>query len=211
MDQRTLEVYERTAPERCALYRSAEPRRLRALALAFFHPGQPTADIGSGSGRDLVWLARHGFPAVGYDASEAMRREAALAYPGLDVRPSALPGLAGIADASFVNLLCSAVLMHLPRAQLAAAVANLARVLRPGGRLVLSFRGTKDGGEREPDGRLFTPIRPDRLASTLGVAGLRVLLREPYDGALRPDLRWTAVVVEKPSAGAPRVPGLPAR
>jgi SAM-dependent methyltransferase len=203
MDQQTLESYERLAPELCARYRSAEPGPLHDLILGFFHSGEPTADIGSGSGRDLVWLGAHGFPAVGYDASAAMRREATAVFPGLDIRPAALPDLAGVAEASYANVLCSAVLMHLPRTQVATAVSNLARILRPGGRLMLSFRASTGTDEREPDERLFTPIHPGRLTLALEAAGLHLIMREEYDGALRPGVRWTTVLAEKSAEGAP--------
>jgi hypothetical protein len=64
MDHQTLEVYERMASELCARYRSAEPQRLQELVLGFFHPGEPAADVGSGSPRDRAWLGEHGVRAA---------------------------------------------------------------------------------------------------------------------------------------------------
>ena len=50
---------------------------------------------------------------------------------------------------AFANGLCSGVLMHLPREHLPPAVLTLARILKPGGRLVISYRESRSGSERE--------------------------------------------------------------
>ena len=80
MDAQTLHAYESSAAVRCQHYRLILPTELLQFAQAFFHPGQLTADLGCGSGRDVDWLNRHGFPAIGYDASPAMLAEARAAY-----------------------------------------------------------------------------------------------------------------------------------
>jgi SAM-dependent methyltransferase len=115
--------------------RRIAPETIFAGLPGIFHPGAPTADIGCGSGRDVAWLRDLGNQAVGYDASEGMLREARAAYPGIDVRHDSLPELASIPDGAYANVLCSAVLMHLPREDLITAAINLARILAPGGRL----------------------------------------------------------------------------
>src|SRR5262245_37305730 len=154
MDARTVEVYDERALDFAARHRAAEPTPLYRFILGFFHAGQPSADIGCGSGRDVAWLNEQGFPTIGYDASEKMLEEAGAAYPGLDFRQAALPDLAGIEDASIDNVLCSAVLMHLPREELITAVLALARILKSLGRLVLAVRESQFDTDREPDGRL---------------------------------------------------------
>ena len=65
MDSSTLQAYNRDAAAFCARYRLIVPTELRQFAPAFFHPGQPTADIGCGCGRDLAWLSERGYPVTG--------------------------------------------------------------------------------------------------------------------------------------------------
>jgi len=206
-DARTLEVYESGAARLAAEYRTAEPERLYLLMGAFFHPGAPTVDVGCGSGRDTAYLGQRGFPAVGLDASAAMLREAGEAYPDLEFRPASLPALAGIPDGAFGNVLCSAVLMHLRREDLITAVLALARILRPGGRLVLSYRGRRgeDAREldhrehenREADGRLFTPLHPGKLTLLLESAGFQLHHAESDPEVGRPGITWHVLVAEK--------------
>jgi len=142
------------------------PTDLHDLVRRFFTRGH-TADIGAGSGREVAWLAANGFEAVGYEPSRGLREEAQQRYPALSFRDAALPELAGIADASFENVLCETVLMHLDRAQIEPAVARLVSVLKPGGTLYLSWRVTEGNDQRDSQGRLYAAFEPELVRSAL--------------------------------------------
>ncbi len=197
MDDQTRQVYDTQAATFSAHMRRIEPRTLYTLVRAFFHPGQPTIDVGCGSGRDVAWLQANGYPARGYDGSAGMLRAARLAYPGIEAREDDLPDLTTVPDAAFVNALCSAVLMHLPREDVIAAALTLARVLRPGGRLILTYRPGQTDGDREDDGRLFTPLPQGRLLLLLEAAGFQVLVATRQPDTDRPAVLWTTIVAEK--------------
>jgi len=141
MDQHTLAAYDLDAADFAAQWHDQPaPRDLHALVGRFFRPG-PTADIGCGSGREVAWLAAHGFPVVaGYDASTGLLSEARARYPHLTFGTAALPDLAGIPDGSFDNVLCETVIMHLAADAIAPSVERLMAILRSGGVLYLSWR-----------------------------------------------------------------------
>ncbi|NPV69881.1 MAG: methyltransferase domain-containing protein [Firmicutes bacterium] len=212
MDERTLYVYETNAEVFSKQYRSAEPMQLYHLITAFFHPGEPTVDIGSGSGRDVAWLSANGFPAVGYDALPRMVAEARASYPGIDTRQDSLPDLKTIPDNAYSNVLCSATIMHLPRQDLITAAFNLARILKPGGRLILTYRPSQADGEREADGRLYTSIPPGKLVLLLESTGLKNLAVVKQRDAWRPEIAWHVIVSEKgadsPAHGLNRIQGV---
>ena len=197
MDDRTLEAYNACAASFAGYMRVMAPNRVHALALRGFHPGAPTADIGCGCGRDTAWLLANGFPTVGYDASPAMLEEACNAFPHLDLRVAALPALDTVPDAAFDNLLCNAVLMHLPADQLARAAASFARVLRSGGRIVVSVRRSRELAEREGDGRLFTPIDRNTLEALLADAGITLLEADEQPDKVRAHIRWLVALAER--------------
>lgn len=92
-------------------------------------------DLGCGVGHLLQWLARHSGPMQGYGVDlslNSLRRARAAGTPRLCCADAAaLP----YADASFDAIVCNGAAHHLP--DLAAALRELHRVLRPGGRLVL--------------------------------------------------------------------------
>ena len=196
MDRRTLDVYQEQAETIFARLtttnRATQFDRLRQWLL----PGEPTADVGSGSGMVLAWLTAQGLPSIGYEPVVALRTLTMESYPDLEVRDASLPDLAGVSDDAFGNVVCSAVLMHLPLESISLAIANLARILRPGGRLILTYRRSRGGEEREDDGRLFIPIPPELLDNALRDSGMTVLHRSQNEDQSRPGVVWTEIVAD---------------
>jgi len=155
MDKTTLAAYD-ADPARYAADWDAQPPPVDLYEQlgAWFTPG-PTAEIGSGSGRDAAWLAEHGFDVHGFDASEGLLAQARAAHPDIPFEFATLPELAGVARGAWQNVLCETVIMHLDAALVAPAVRTLLALLRPGGTLYLSWRVTEDASTRDPAGRLY--------------------------------------------------------
>jgi SAM-dependent methyltransferase len=120
------------------------PRFLKALSLARVKPGQRVLDIGCGRGELVIHSALRGARAVGIDYSDtavAIAREALASHPP-DVQERAAFALMDarrleFADGSFDTALMTDVVEHLAPSELAAALAEAHRVLRPDGRLVV--------------------------------------------------------------------------
>lgn len=194
MDTQTLKVYDQKAASIAARHRGNKPNRIHDLILTYFYVGELTADVGCGSGRDTEWLHHQGFPVIGYDGSEGMLAEARRLLPTGDFRTAFLPTLDDIPDSRYLNVLCNAVLMHLPLHETPIAVRHLARILRPGGRLIVSFRGSQEEAEREADGRLYTRIPPDDMTQWMVDAGLNVLEAETLPDPVRAGGVWSMAV-----------------
>ncbi len=92
-------------------------------------------DAACGTGRHAAHLAAAGHPVVGVDASEAMLARARRRLPGADLRVGELTR-PPLEDESVAGAVCALALSHLP--EIAGAIAELGRVLAPGGRLVIS-------------------------------------------------------------------------
>lgn len=166
-DHRTITYYETHAATLAAHQREAGDGIAKYFPLAFA-AGARILDIGSGSGRDLAALVQENYAAYGVEPSAALRAEAEQAYPQLTGRlhAGALPDLQAFSDASFDGLLCSAVLMQLPREALFDAVYGLRRILKPNGRLLVSVPRRRDdvGADgRDAHGRYFNGIVPEEL------------------------------------------------
>jgi SAM-dependent methyltransferase len=176
MDAATLRAYDSGAAAFAQDWHDQPPPAdLHDIVRRFFRPGV-TADIGCGSGRDVAWLSANGFPAVGYDPSAGLLAQARVRYPDLAFHSAALPALEGIADASFANVLCETVIMHLPREDIAPSVRRLVAILAPGGTLYLSWRVTRGADLRDGHGRLYGTFDADIVRGGLGSA--EVLLDE---------------------------------
>ncbi|MBN8989593.1 MAG: class I SAM-dependent methyltransferase [Rhizobiales bacterium] len=154
MDRKTLAAYDHDAAAFAKDWHDQPaPVDLHEIVERFFVRGGSSADIGCGCGREVGWLNSNGFSAVGFDASEGLLAEARRRYPGLKFASAELPELKGIG--TFDNVLCETVIMHLERAQIAAAVRRLLGIVKPSGILYLSWRITDKSDLRDSQGRLY--------------------------------------------------------
>ncbi len=107
---------------------------VRELLMQF--PQGPLLDAACGTGRHAAFLTCAGRGGViGVDASEAMLARARAKLPAVDFRPGELTALP-LDDGEVVGAVCALALSHLP--EIDAVIAELGRVLRPGGRLIVS-------------------------------------------------------------------------
>lgn len=128
-------------------FRSAENDRFYDMAFDYiagcFGPPDdaPVLDAGCGSAVKSIRLARRGYRVIGIDFSAAIlpHAESAAADAGVadrvEFRQADLTKLP-FADGAFSRAVCWGVLMHVPAIE--QAVAELARVVAPGGTIVIS-------------------------------------------------------------------------
>ena len=146
--KRMQAVYDQIAGEYAART-AAMPAELvnagtRFLALA--GPGARILDVGCGPGRDMAWFEAQGAAVTGVDLSAGMLRQAGTRVRGalvqMDMRRLAFP------DRTFRGVWSSASLLHLPRAEAPGALAEMRRVLVPGGAFFLAIQeGEGEGWE----------------------------------------------------------------
>jgi ubiquinone/menaquinone biosynthesis C-methylase UbiE len=92
-------------------------------------------DAACGTGRFAELLAKRGHQVIGVDTSPDMLAHARRRVPGGEFHVAALDRLP-LADDSVDVVVCALALVHVPRLQ--PVLAEFARVLRPGGDLVIS-------------------------------------------------------------------------
>jgi SAM-dependent methyltransferase len=169
----TIRTYDRIAARFAA--RHWDVRLDRALeGFAHHLPSRAwVLDLGCGPGRDIALLRERGYRVVGLDRSMGMLREARRRVGGMlvcgDMR--SLP----LADASLDGVWMCATLLHLPRAEAPAALAEVRRVSRDGAGLYISVRRGEGEVWDEADGpRFFAYYQPDELLSLVEGAGYTV-------------------------------------
>ena len=144
--ERVIDGYSRLAPvyELWARVTETKPRR-RVLELAAPRDGEAVLEVAVGTGAQVAELARPNASGrtVGVELSEGMLEQARkrLSDAGLEgrvelIRASALE--LPFEDRSFDLVVNSYMLDLLPREDIPRALAEFHRLLRPGGRLVLS-------------------------------------------------------------------------
>ena len=169
----------------------------RIVALSGVGPGDSALDVGSSSGYLARRLAAVTGPAghvTGVDPSQA-----AIAYAQRHARP-AMTFTVGVAqsldlpDSSFDVVTCTLAMHHIPARKRAAAVGEMYRVTRPGGRLLIAdFDSSRPPLPLHPGGRRMRrasaavgPLEEQAVAAGYEVesCGRLPLLR--YIQAIRP-------------------------
>ena len=105
-----------------------------ASSLASREPGV-ALDAACGTGRFAEFLAKRGHRVIGVDSSPDMLAHARRRVPDAEFRLAELDRLP-LPDDSVDVIVCALALVHVPR--LHPVLAEFARVLRPGGDLVIS-------------------------------------------------------------------------
>ena len=209
VDAETAKFYERNAVELAARYESAASPVERYYPLAF-PCGARVLDVGAGSGRDLAALLRAGYEGYGVEPSPGLRDAARGAHPELTTRltDGALPALGTPFGGSFDGIVCCAVLMHVPEAELFDAALALRGLLKPHGRLLMSIPASRTGvGEdhRDDKGRLFQPYLPEEMQLLFERLGFQLIGRWDTEDVLqRTGTSWVTLLLELRAGGQTR-------
>jgi SAM-dependent methyltransferase len=156
-------------------------RALLAALIEQAPAGTSIGDLGCGPGHVTGWLAAHGATAAGIDLSAGMIDVARREQPGAEFRVGDLLSLPA-ADGEFGAVVAFYSIIHLTPGELPAAVAEMHRVVRPGGLVLLAFHiGTEVrhfsdwlGQDVDVDFRFY---EPDDVAALLEAAGFTLQAR----------------------------------
>lgn len=144
-------------------------------------------DLGCGPGHVARYLHEQGLRVIGVDLSPAMVELARRLNPGIEFRQGNMLSLS-IGEGAWGGIAAFYSIIHIPRTEVLAALAEMKRVLRPGGLLLLAFHvGDETVHLDEWWGHTVTVnfliLRPDEMADSLRAAGFEVeevLERDPY-------------------------------
>ena len=147
----------------------------------------PACDIGCGPGHVARYLHEQGLNVCGIDLSPTMVERARRLAPGVDFRQGDMMAL-DAPDGAWAGIVAFYSIIHIPANDVARALGELRRVLRPGGILLLAFHIGDDAihldewwGQKVCVDFFF--FRPAQMADWLRAAGFEVeeiIEREPY-------------------------------
>jgi ubiquinone/menaquinone biosynthesis C-methylase UbiE len=138
----------------------------------------PVLDVGCGTGLATAHLHGLGVDITGVDLSPGMLDVARRSCPDVEFEVASMLALPH-ADAAFAGVVAWYSTIHVPDNLLPTALSELARVLRPGGHLMLGFQvGDEPRHLTSALGHdldlVFHRRRPDRMAALLADAGVPV-------------------------------------
>ena len=145
-------------------------------------------EIGCGPGQIARYLQDRLVSMCGVDLSAEMVKWARRLNPDISFQRGDMRALE-IPDASLAGVICFYAIIHLKREDVPRALSEMHRVLKPGGRLLMSFHGGE--GELHRDQWYDMPVSIDiclfereEMAGNLEAAGFeveRIVDREPYE------------------------------
>jgi SAM-dependent methyltransferase len=144
-------------------------------------------DLGCGPGHVAGYLHDQGAHVIGVDLSSVMIDQARRLNPGIEFRQGSMLGL-DIEDGTWGGIVAFYSITHFSRAEIAVALAEMKRVLRPGGLLFLAFHVGEekvhlDEWWGQPVSVDFHFFHPQEMADSLLAVGFEVeeiVEREPY-------------------------------
>ena len=201
MDKQTLQYYKENAVEVFLRYKNVQNGISKYFTLSF-PPHIKILDIGSGSGRDILKLLKLGYDAYGIEPCDKLRMLTIKNYPELSgrIKEGGLPDFENPFDGQFDGILCSAVIMHIPREHLFNSLFSIRNILRGNGRLLLSIpfsRPNLDNKQRDEYGRLFIMYKPDYLQLVLERIGFQLIGKWENDDSLgRAGYSWITMLFQ---------------
>lgn len=168
-------------------------------------PDGRVAELGCGAGRVTGYLHRElGLDVSGVDLSPGMIELARREHPQVPFSVGSLFDLP-YGDGELTGALAWYSLIHTPAERLPEVFAEFARVLAPGGHLVLAFQvGDEPSRQERPWGHPvtldFRRLRPERVEELSEGAGLRVTFRSVREPEAGEKARQAYLLARKPKS-----------
>jgi SAM-dependent methyltransferase len=151
-------------------------------------------DVGCGSGRDLLWSRQKGYETIGFENSSGLA-ELARSHSNCPI----IEGDFEIFDFSTLSadaILLVGALVHLPHNRMPEIFGRIARVLSPGGKVLISMK-EGEGEFTDDHGRRFFLWRKSDLEVQFQSLGFGVLRFFQQISKIRSDDVWLGYVLEK--------------
>ena len=191
----TIDYYNRNADQYYWTTVGVDLDATRKRFASFLPPEARVADLGCGSGRDVLAFCNMGHDAIGLDASEELVR---LAKERLGIRAFVEDMSEWISEEPYDGIWCCASLIHLDNEECKRFFRNLNINLKSGGVLYFSVKsGIRTGIDEE--GRFFRNFTEEDVNSLTGIAeGLQIKeLWYTEDTLKRNDFKWLNVIALK--------------
>jgi ubiquinone/menaquinone biosynthesis C-methylase UbiE len=166
-------------------------------------------DMGCGPGQVARYLHERGVKACGVDLSPQMVRQAQRLSPEIHFCQGDMLALSEVEDDAYGGMAAFYSIVHIPRRQLAQALREFRRVLRPRGRLLLAFHIGREvkhldewwGKEVSLDFLFYETGEVKRQLTAAGFVLEEVIERDPYPEAVEYQSRRAYIFARKEEAG----------
>ena len=188
----TITYYDNAVDSLIPSYETADMSNLHTFLLSNLTPNSKILDIGFGSGRDLAFLRDNGFDVWGIDPAQKFVDHAKKRFSDIENHffKTSLPNLniSKELQHSFDGIILVAVWMHLPKSMYVDAIKALCTLLKPQGKIILSYSITPRTGETE---RYFENVDSNLLQTLFEAHGcIKVSSITNKDGLAEREITW---------------------
>ena len=192
----TIRYYTQAAQTLIPAYDAAEMSTFYNILLKNLTPGSKVLDIGFGSGRDLAFLKDNEFEVWGADPSKQFVDHVKKRFDDISNHffHTSLPALNLPKELghSFDCIILVAVWMHLPKSTYEPSIKSLCSLLKPGGKIVLSYSTTP---REEISDRYFESIDTKLLQALFEKYGCKQISKNiNKDGLGEREITWVTEV-----------------
>jgi len=192
----TINYYNKTADDLVVAYEHANMSDLHTCLLTNLRHGSKVLDIGFGSGRDLFFLEQNGYDIWGVDPSHKFVKYAKKRFSAISDHffKASLPDLIVPKELlhSFDSVILIAVWMHLPKEIYEYSIKSICSLLKPQGKIILSYSVTHRMGETE---RYFENVDGDMIKVLFEKHGCtKTTTTENKDGLGEREIIWVTEV-----------------
>ncbi len=190
--------YAEKADKLAAQYESVTFEQVHAAILPYLPPPGRALDIGAGTGRDAAALTSRGFAVTAVEPTAELRAHGHRLHAGKGIVwiDDMLPDLVAVTALGerFDAIFLTAVWMHFDADERSRAMANLAALAAPGGRMIMTLRHGP-----VPQGRHMFDVSGEETAALAADHDFSSRFMARYPDMLgRSDIAWTALVLDAP-------------
>jgi SAM-dependent methyltransferase len=165
-------------------------------------------DMGCGPGQVAHYLHERGVQVCGVDLSPAMVEQARRLTPGVEFRQGDMMAL-DVPDGAWAGIAAFYSIIHIPRCDMAQALGELRRALRPGGLLLLAFHLGDDTLHLDDwwdqkvsvDFFFFRSAEMEGYLTSAGFEIEEIIEREPYPPEVEHQSRRAYIFARRPETG----------
>ena len=197
-DEQTIRFYDKNADEYFEKTVHVDMSAIYPRFLKYVKQGGTIIDIGSGSGRDILYFKKNGFQVSGIDASEELCKKA-IQYTKAPISCCKIEDWNPIQ--TYDGIWADASLVHLSIQEIDAFLKHIPERLNTDGAVYMSFKsGIITGVDRK--GRFYTNVEEADIYRILdAVCGINIEeLWYSDDNLDRSDIKWMNIILRKAKA-----------
>ena len=173
---------------------AVDPSSFLSFLATRLQTGSTVIDVGCGSGRDILWLKKHGYDVIGLERSSGLARLARENTGGRIIEADF--ETFNFADWSTDALLLSGALVHLPHTRFSDVLNDICLALKDSGLLLITMKQGK-GSTTDTDGRRFYLWQDKNLRQVFQSLNLSIIEFFIQPSKINPDDTWLGYLLQK--------------